>query len=163
MANEGNKWWERRSKHGRGLLFSSPQLMWEAACEYFEAEDNATYLQRRDVVGTFQGTPVVDIATCKVPYTWQGLCLYMGTSSAYFRQFRIKVKKEIDEGIEVEKNEDFSTVMTMIEEVIFKQQYDGVGAGYFKEGLTSRYLNMKDKTEVSTPDDQTIKVTLKIE
>ena len=36
-----NQFWKQRSKHGRDMLFASPTLLWEAACEYFEwCEDN---------------------------------------------------------------------------------------------------------------------------
>jgi hypothetical protein len=163
MANEGNKWWERRCKHGRGMLFSSPHLMWEAACEYFKAEDEATYLQRRDVVGTYQGTVIADTVTCKVPYTWEGLCLYMHCSTGYFRNFRAKLRKELAEGINVEVNEDFKTVVETIEDTIRKQQMDGAHAGQLKEGLVTRYLKIADKTEISTPEDQSFNVTLKLD
>ena len=34
-APKGNQFWKLRSKHGRDKLFATPDLLWEAACEYF--------------------------------------------------------------------------------------------------------------------------------
>ena len=43
-APKGNKFWMMRSKHGRDKLFASPQLLWQAACEYFQwVTDNPLY------------------------------------------------------------------------------------------------------------------------
>ena len=40
-APKGNQFWKLHSKHGRDTLFSTPDLMWEAACEYFQwCDDN---------------------------------------------------------------------------------------------------------------------------
>ena len=33
---KGNQFWKIRSKHGRDKLFATPELMLEAAMEYFE-------------------------------------------------------------------------------------------------------------------------------
>ena len=35
-APKGNQFWKLRSKHGRDKLFATPDLLWQAACEYFE-------------------------------------------------------------------------------------------------------------------------------
>jgi len=48
----GNEFWKARSKHGRDKIFTTPEILWEAACEYFEwVADNplqkSNYLSRR--------------------------------------------------------------------------------------------------------------------
>ena len=35
-APKGNQFWKIRSRHGRTKLFETPELLWEAATEYFE-------------------------------------------------------------------------------------------------------------------------------
>ena len=35
-ASKNNQFWKLRSKHGRDTLFSSPELLWSAAYEYFD-------------------------------------------------------------------------------------------------------------------------------
>ena len=39
-APKGNQFWKLRSKHGRDKLFTTPELLWQAACEYFEWCEN---------------------------------------------------------------------------------------------------------------------------
>lgn len=38
-APRGNQFWKLRSKHGRDRLFETPDLLWEAATEYFNWVD----------------------------------------------------------------------------------------------------------------------------
>ena len=35
-ASVGNEWYKLRSKHGRDKLFTTPELLWEAECEYLQ-------------------------------------------------------------------------------------------------------------------------------
>lgn len=160
-----------RSKHGRDLLFSSPELMWEAACEYFAHEDSRTDLQSEEV-GWYQGTSQVHIKTHKIPYTWQGLCLYFGCALSYFKNKRLEIKKRIAEETADETDEYFLAVIDLIGQTIFKQQYDAGQAGIFKEGLTSKYLKMQsDNTATTDSNDpehpnnaiKEYKVTLKLD
>ena len=44
-APKGNQFWKLRSKHGRDKLFTTPELLWEAACEYFEWIDENPLIQ----------------------------------------------------------------------------------------------------------------------
>lgn len=43
----GNQFWKRRSKHGRDKLFKTPDVLWEAACEYFQWCDDNPLLEER--------------------------------------------------------------------------------------------------------------------
>jgi hypothetical protein len=163
-------WWKRRSKHGRGLLFSSPQLMWEAACEYFAHEDARTDLTSSQI-GWFQGVATHEKVIHRVPYTWQGIGLYFGCSTSHFRNKRLTLLKKVKEGTNEEVDDDFLAVIKLIEDTIFKQQFDNAQAGVFKEGLTARYLRIQDSSELSTPNDknnpdqeqQEFKITLKLD
>jgi hypothetical protein len=162
MANEGNKWWEHRSSHGRDVIFSSPDILWSAAKEYFESslEDQITEKQ----LFAYQGACHTGTLKRHRPFSYERLCLFLHVNTAYFRQFKIRIRKNIEEGIDVELNEGFSTVMKMIDDVIYSQQFDGASTGQFKESIISKYLGLKERTEVSTPadGDGEFKVTLKL-
>ena len=47
---ENNQFWKQRTKHGRDKIFTDPQILWEAACEYFEATDSRKWV-KKDWVG----------------------------------------------------------------------------------------------------------------
>lgn len=127
-APKNNKFWEARSKHGRDKLFATPELMWEAAVEYFKwCEDNPIKDSRsfgqRDV---------------QRPFTMQGLCAYLNCNAAYFRTF----KAQLPEG-----EKDFNTVIQDIEETIYRQKYEHAVIGIFKENIIARDLGLVDKQE----------------
>lgn len=137
-APEGNKFWQLRSKHGRDKLFSSPELLWEAACEYFEWCDQNPWT-KKDWVGK-DGMEVT--RDTQRPYTLTGLCLYLGCNEAYFRQFK-------DTG-----PQDFSTVITRIEDTIRTLKFEGATVGVFNANIISRDLGLIDNKEHKLTGDK---------
>ncbi len=82
-APKGNQFWKLRSKHGRDKLFATPELLWQAACEYFQwCEDNPI------IEVDYKGK---DAERGEIPriraYTIHGLCLYLDTNPSYFNEF----------------------------------------------------------------------------
>jgi len=112
-APANNQFWKLRSKHGRDKLFETPELMWDAACEYFQwCEDNPFKESKPMVVsnGNNEGSSIeMAEIPIKRPFTLEGLCLYLNASSAYFRVFKSEERA---------KKEDFVTVIHEIEETI---------------------------------------------
>lgn len=173
-AEQNNNWWMARSKHGRDLIFSSPILMWEAACEYFEHEKNRIDLKRTEI-GWNRGNISVEQVVCVVPYTWEGLCLFFGISLSYFRTRKYEILKKAKEGKLDEVDNDFLTVMETIGSVIFKQQIDNANAGTLKESLTAKYLkldqgsflasvtNTNGQTNEDGSQTKEFKITLKLD
>ena len=88
-APEGNQFWKLRSKHGRDKLFKTPELLWEAACEYFQWCENNP-IKKMD----FKGKDA-DCVYYKLdrPYTIHGLCLYCDASTSFWREFRSNCKE----------------------------------------------------------------------
>jgi len=131
-APKGNQFWMFRSKHGCDKLFQSPDLMWEAACEYF------AWCVANPIVDprSFGGKQKI-----QRPFTMQGLCLYMNCNTAYFRKFksRLEDENELDEG--------FDTVISCIEETVYQQKFENAIIGVYKENLIARELGLADKSE----------------
>lgn len=144
-APAGNQFWKLRSKHGRDILFATPELMWDAACEYFQwCIDNPFYKSEAKVVniGDYQSdVRLIDIPVMR-PFTMQGLCQYLDCNTRYFSDF----KKTCDE--------DFSAIITRIEDVIYNQKFSGAASGFFNSNIIARDLGLRDKQEI----DQTINV-----
>jgi hypothetical protein len=137
-----NQFWKLRSKHGREKLFATPDLMWEAACEYFEWCENNPFQEAKPMIvsmGQMAGSSVemVNIPV-KRPFTLQGLSLYLDCSSSYFRAFKSTLKPE---------NKDFLTVIEKIEETIYDQKFSGAAAGFFNANIIARDLGLTDKRE----------------
>lgn len=133
----GNQFWKLRSKHGRDKLFESPELMWEAACEYFQwCEDNPL------IEIDYTGKDATKVEKPKMrAFTIQGLTLYLGCNVQYFNDF--------EKGLKDKSNHvanDFSSVVTRIRETIYNQKFTGAAAGFLKENIISRELGLADKT-----------------
>lgn len=134
----GNQFWKQRAKHGRDLLFASPSLLWESACEYFEwCSDNPWNKQESIKSGELAGT-TMSVPTAR-PFTLHGLCLYLDCSTSYFREFKSTMGND---------KKDFLTVIQKIEEVIYQQQFEGATVGAYNANIIARSLGLADKKEV---------------
>lgn len=141
-APEGNQFWKLRSKHGRDKLFETPDLLREAAHEYFQwCEDNPLYEEKGFA---FQGIVTKEKFPKMRAFTLNGLCLYLGCNEAYFRQFKTNC------------SEDFSTVINEIEKTIYEQKFTGAAADLLNANIIARDLGLKDHTDMTT-DGQPIK------
>ncbi len=144
-APEGNQFWKLRSKHGRDKLFQTPELLWEAACEYFEWCNTHPW-ERVDFKG--KDAEEVRIPTER-PLTLNGLCLYLGCSLDYFRSFKSQNRKNAD---------GFITVIREIEQTIYTQKFEGAAVGAFNANIIARDLGLKEHSEFSIPEGQTFKI-----
>lgn len=142
-----NTFWKNRSTHGRDKLFATSEDLLQAAYEYFEwCDDNPWY--KVDFKG--KDLEQVEIPTTR-PYTLSGLCLYLGCSQNYFRQFKSSPP---------ENAEDFLTVISRIEQIIETQQFEGATVGAFNANIISRKLGLVDKTAIDVKG-KTYKVDFK--
>ncbi len=135
----GNKFWELRSKHGRDKLFATPELLWEAACEYFQwIEDNP--LIEIDFIG--KDAEKVEKPHTR-PFTIQGLCLYLDCNTKYFNDFEENLK-----GKEDKDSKDFSEIVSRIRETIFRQKFEGAACGFYNHNIIARDLGLLDKSQI---------------
>lgn len=145
-ASKGNSWWEQRSKHGRDVLFKEPQLLWEAASEYFKwCDEHPWYRSENKVVskgGAFGSEVELHKEPVRIPYTYHGLCLYLDCGLSYFRNFKITDTYK--------KNKGFQAVIEHIDQTIFSQQFNGAAAGFFNANIISRALGLVEKQDVTT-------------
>lgn len=157
-APQGNQFWKLRSKHGRDRLFKTPELLWEAACEYFEWCDAhpeyiseqkkgnqtpkiAVDIDAEDLKDLM--SPLVQIPT-KIPYTIQGLCIYCDCNVMYFNQFEDSLKGKDDE-----LSKDFSLICSRIREIIYNQKFTGASVGYFNASIIARDLGLVDEKKLT--------------
>lgn len=132
-APAGNQFWKLRSKHGRDKIFETPDLLWEAACEYFEATDARKWWKTE-----FNGKDAIEChVPTDTPYTITGLCLYLDCGKNFFDNFENN-----------ENNKDFKGILTRIREIIYTQKFEGAVVGAFKENIISRELGLADKKEI---------------
>ncbi len=128
----GNKFWQLRSKHGRDKLFESPDLLWEAACEYFTWIDENPLIQV-----DFKGKDAERVEIPHVrPYTIHGLTSYLGCNVGYFNEFAENLKNS--------DVKDFSVVIAHIRETIYRQKFEGASCGFYNANIIARDLGLQE-------------------
>ena len=134
----GNQFWKARAKHGRSKIFSSPNKLWAAACEYFSwAEENPL---QKDIV--YQGVVTGQESLLRA-MTISGLCIFLGVNSDYMTDFRDRLELETKQG------KDYSRVIKDIYEIIKTQKFEGASAGLLNPNIIARDLGLTDKKELS--------------
>jgi len=135
----GNGFWKLRTKHGRDRVFETPEILWEAACEYFEACE-ANPLYETDYKG--QMATEVNIPKMRA-FSMQRLCLFLHVNTSYLNEFKRNIPT-----LATELQADFSRVIKVIEETVYTQKFEGAAAGFLNANLISRELGMSDNLVV---------------
>lgn len=144
-APVGNDFWKRRSKHGRDALFASPELLWDAACDYFQWCIDNPYLKN-----DFRGKDADEvILKLERPFTLSGLMVHLEASQGFWKEF-----KKTQTGT----REDFLPIITRIEEIIETQQLEGAMVGIFHNNIVARKLGLTEKVQEEGSKEVTIKV-----
>jgi hypothetical protein len=131
-APSKNQFWKQRSKHGRDKIFTTPEILWEAACEYFEwVVDNP--IEQQNWVGKDGDEVTKELAR---PFTLSGLCVYLDCEERTLRNY----------GTEQEYK-DFFPVVTRINQIIRTQKFEGAAVGIFNANIIARDLGLTEKTE----------------
>ena len=144
-APKGNEFWKLRSKHGRKKLFETPDLMWEAATEYFQwCVDNPL------IEIDFKGKDATQVKIPKMrAFTIAGLCIYLDCNTVYFNHFE-KALKEKGQGNLTEMEKGFSKVITRIKDIIYTQKFEGAAAGFLNANIIARDLGLADKKQIDS-------------
>ena len=135
-----------RSKHGRDKLFATPELLWEAACEYFQWCDENPWTTRKatqktvpvkvvkdkEIVIENQQQTQQEVTPTSRPYSLMGMCVYLGASTNWWNEFRSACINKRDK--------DFLEVIARVEETIKTQQFEGACVGAFNANIIARTL-----------------------
>jgi hypothetical protein len=136
-APKGNQFWKQRTKHGVDKLFSSPEVLYEEACKYFQWCDDNPWQKHEPVKAgpEFGNTVQAPIAR---PYTISGLCLFLKIDQATLYSYETS-----------ESHKDFHKVVTCIKEIIYTQKFEGAAVGAFNANIIARDLGLKDSQEIT--------------
>lgn len=137
-APKGNQYWRLADPDfiGRPRRFETPQDLWEAVKPYFDWCDENPWITQ-EFTTTDKGSYTKNTIH-KIPYTWQGLFVFLGVSN-------LNGYKE---------NEDFSTIYTHIAHIIYSQKYEGAAVGAFNANLISRDLGLTDKQDLTSAGEK---------
>lgn len=144
----GNQFWKLRSKHGRDKLFSDPEALWEAACEYFEWCGLNPWVKNEAVKSGDLAGQLIQIPTER-PFTISGLCIYLGVNTKYFNDFADYTQDKDDD-----ISKGFSEIITRIREATYTQKFEGAAVGAFNANIIARDLGLADKKDLTTAGEK---------
>ena len=147
-APKGNQFWKLRYRHGTKKAFETPQILWDAACEYFEWCENNPLHETKAFA--YQGEITIASLPKLRAMTMKQLCFYLGCNEAYFRTF----KAQLPDG-EI----GYNTVIEKIESVIYNQKFQGAAADLLNANIIARDLGLKDNTDI-TSNGEKINLTI---
>lgn len=131
-APKGNKFWEARSSHGRKPIWDDPDDLWDACTQYFQwVEDNPLWEMK---AFSYQGVVTQESVPKMRAMTQAGLCVYLGINP--------------DTWSEYGKKNDFSGVVSRVNEIIKEQKFAGAAAELLNPNIIARDLGLSDKKEV---------------
>ncbi len=139
----GNKFWQIRSKHGRDKLFKTPELLWNAACEYFQWCEDNPLIERK--VFQYQGTIIeADVPKMRA-MTLSQLCFYLHCEESYFNQFEGRIKES-----EVKIDKDFVKVIHEIKKTVYNQKFQGAAADMLNANIIAQDLGLISKSDITS-------------
>lgn len=131
-APVGNQFWKQRTKHGRDRIFETPEILWEAASEYFEWCDANPWFKKDFIKSGDSAGAIVDLPTQR-PYTWTGLALFLNCDEETLRNLKT--------------NKDFLGIYTRIRETIYTCKFEGATVGAYNANIIARDLGLVEKSE----------------
>lgn len=144
----GNQFWKQRPKHGKDKIFSTPEKLWDSACQYFQwVEDNPLIKIEAAKAGDHFGEHV-EIPIIR-PFTIHGLTIFLDCTTQTFHNYGND-----------KKYKDYFDVVSKIKKIIYTQKFDGAAVGMFNSSIIQRDLGLVDKQDV-TQRKEVIKVTKK--
>lgn len=143
-APKGNKFYKKREKDGRELIYKEPSELLDAAYKYFDWCNNNPIKKDEVLKGGVRAGYIVKVKTDR-PYTLIGLCNHIGIGKRTFDDYC--------------NRNDFSPITTHIREIIQQNQIEGAMVGTYKENIVARLLGLVDKKEIESTGGLTINVT----
>jgi hypothetical protein len=128
----GNKFWKARTTYGRDKLFTTKEMLWAAASQYFDwAHENPL-----EEAVVYQGEVSTKSKPLMRAMTIDGLCIYLDIDQDTLLNYESK-----------EGYEDFFGVVKRIKAIIRTQKFEGASAGLLNPSIIARDLGLSDKTE----------------
>ncbi len=135
-----NQFWKNVKNPGAPIEFKTPEILWKKACQYFQwCDDNPL---KEEKLFHYQGVISRDTMSKMRAYTLIELCLFLGVNEAYFRQFN------------VDKHDEFSTIITRIRKTIYTQKFTGAAADLLNPNIIARDLGLVEKKELDIRTEQ---------
>jgi hypothetical protein len=122
-------------KGGFVKKFESPDVLWEAAVNYFKWCDENPWVKNEPIRSGPKAGDIIAIPTAR-PYTQKGLEIHLGIHADTYRKYRSK-----------EGYEEYWDTVEMIDKIIYTQKFEGAAVGNFNANIIGKDLGLIAKSE----------------
>lgn len=130
--------WEMVNSHLTKVVSSTPELLWQNACNYFKWCDSTPILVPKTIMSGKEAGKEVN-AKYKRAYSVKALCLHCNVPEEYLKDIRDSKNN----------NNDYYHVVSKILYIIYSQNLEGAMVDVFNPIFTAKVLNM-EKEELPT-------------
>jgi len=114
--------------------------LYEECVKYFKHCDNTPWVKIdfKVVAGELKK---IEIPTQR-PYTWAGLCTFLGVNRKYFYDFQENC------------SEEFSDIISYVRDIIEGNKIEGALVGAYNSNIVALLLGLKNKEEKEKEEDE---------
>ena len=123
----------------RSITYISGDELLNAAYEYFQWSDNNPIKEEIVNFSAKELVHVKDYTNKKRPYTFNGLCSYIGLCTSSWYSYK--------------RDKRFKKSCEIIEKIIWDDKYQGAAVGIYNSNLIARDLGLAEKKEVTGVED----------
>ena len=134
---KGNKLWQLRSKDGKEPKYK-PDALWSRAIEYFEWIEQNSLKELQ--LFAYQGKIIEKEVPKMRAMTFEGLELFLDIAHGTWVNYKNK--------------DDYMTVTTRIEKVIYEQKFTGAAATLLNPNIIARDLGLRDNKDITSDGEQ---------
>ncbi len=142
-----------------GRIFADAEVLWQRACEYFTWCDSEPW-HRSELAVTKAGASLHEVPVGR-PYTMEGLTMFLGVSSGYFRQAEIELAAKVEKGKARRSERDVLEVIRRIRDAIRCQQIEGASVGLFTHSIVARINGLAERQDVTTAGEKLVSITVR--
>lgn len=138
-AEKGNKYWQKRKKHGKEKNIKTAQELWELACDYFQWTEDHPLLEQKGFA--FQGTVTKEHFNKMRAFTWDGFEDFLFEKGVVSNLDDYKANKE-------GRYKDYTNIITRINKIIRNHKFQGAAAELLNPNIIARDLGLIDKQDL---------------
>lgn len=138
-------------------VFTKADVLVQLAKDFFEWCDR-TPRYKTEVIKHKMEWDTVEIELQR-PYTLSGLCVSIGVSQSYFRQYKTDLREKLEAGTLSHDDARVLSAIEWIEQIVYTDQIEGAATGQYNANIIARLNGMADNINSTAAADPVLRIT----
>lgn len=138
-------------------VFTKADILVQHAKDFFEWCDlNPRY--KTEIIKHKMEWDTVEIELRR-PYTMSGLCMYIGVSQSYFRQYKADLHEKLEAKTISHDDMRVLNVIEWIEQIVYTDQIEGAATGQYNANIIARLNGLSENVNNTNTVDPVLRIT----